>query len=293
MAKQRIKKDIHEAREAVSEIMKEGLKMMADLEIDQIIKRAKKLTPSTRQNAIKDLSNSGFSIYKDALLTSMAVVVGEALKQARSEVPKKAKVELSEWREESLILAGDFDKLPSSVKKRLKGQVDLLTQTQKNDLDKAIMLQFSSSVESTDDLDVLKYDLIEASNKYISGPAIPAGASVVTARGINEARSAFFFDKEVLEEIDAFEFKNDSPETPICEDLNGIVFSKDDPNFWRYNPPLHFNCDSYIIPILKGNLKKDDEIEKLQPSSADLEKWIQFHDGKCCSGKVFLLNIEN
>lgn len=417
MPKAPIRKDIHEARDAIKEVMITGLKDMAEREINQIMKNYRKLTPARKVDATKNISDSGLTEYKNALLTSMAVVVAAAIDQARREVPKAAKVKLAEWNEETLAL-GEFEDLPPSVRKRLKSQVNLLADTQKNDLDKSIMLQFSSSVGSTTDEKLLEFDLYEASDKYIDGPAVPAGASVVSARGVNEARSAFFFEPDVLEEIDAFEFRNDVPETPICEDLNGTIFSGNDPSWERYQPPLHFNallenqliktisgdeliqnitvgtlvkthtgnfekvtvvmtkfedkeyfeielddgkkisiteehpvltirgwvqvgnlfftdkiicingvfgissvlkkkiigqrlynfavekdqsyicngivvhnCDSYIVPILKGKLG-DRETSRLQPSSADLEKWIQFHDGKCCSGRVNLINVD-
>lgn len=288
----RVKKDIEEATKIMIEIMKEGLKNIAELEINQIMKNYRNLTKANKVKAIKDIKESGVSEYKNSLLTAMAVVVADAIESARKEVPKASKVKLAEYDEDSLKL-GEFDKLPPKVKKRLKGQIDILVQTQKADLDKAIMLQFNSSYESTNDEKLLEYDLYEASDKYIEGPAIPAGSSVVSARGINEARSAFFFEPDVLEEIDAFEFRNDEPETPICQDLNGTIFSADDPGWERYQPPLHFSCDSYIVPILKGKLG-DREIERLQPSDKDLEKWIQFHEhnNKCCSGRVGLINID-
>lgn len=290
MAKNKTRKDIHEARDVLKQIMIEGLQNIADLEIKQIMKNYRAATPSQKINATKNLKESGVAEYKNALLTAMAVIIADAIQKARQEVPTKKKVKMSEWDEEALQL-GEYDKLPTKTKKRLKSQVDILVQTQKSDIDKSIALQFSSSVGSTKDEKILEYDLFEASRKYLDGPAIPAGSSVIAARGINEGRQAYFFEDDVLKEIEAFEFKNDIPETPICEDLNGTIFLANDPGFDRYNPPLHFNCDSYILPILNGNLG-DREISKLQPSKADLEKWIQFHDGKCCSGRVHLQNVD-
>lgn len=61
---------------------------------------------------------------------------------------------------------------------------------------------------------------------------------------------------------------------------------EEDQSYFCNGVAVH-NCDSYILPILKGNLGNR-KITKLQPSKSDLEKYIQFHDGKCCSGKVHL-----
>lgn len=72
-----------------------------------------------------------------------------------------------------------------------------------------------------------------------------------------------------------YNFSVEKDESYIC---NGVV--------------VH-NCKSYIMPILKGKLG-DREIELLKPSSADLEKYIQFHEhnDKCCSGRVGIINID-
>jgi hypothetical protein len=290
MAKNKIQKDIQEATEIITEIMREGLENISDKVIQQIMKEYNKLTPSKKIDAIKAMTDTGVNEYKNTLLTAMSVIVVDAIDKARREVPKASKVKLSETND-VFIRLGDFEELPLKVKKKLKSQIDILVATQKNDIDKSIALQFSSSIDTTEDASLLEYDLYEASNKYIKGPAIPAGASVVSARGINEGRNAFFFEDETLEEIDAFEFRNDSPVSPICQDLNGTVFSAKDPTWSRYSPPIHFNCKSYIVPILKGNLGKK-EITRLQPSNSDLEKYIQFHDCKCCTGRVGLVDID-
>ena len=49
------------------------------------------------------------------------------------------------------------------------------------------------------------------------------------------------------------------------------------------------NCDSYILPVLKGNLGKR-EISPLRPSKSDLEKYIQFHSDHCIDCRVALVS---
>jgi len=289
MAKAKVKKEIVEAAALLKELMIENLTFVAESMIDQIMRNYKKLTPSKRYDSIKDLNAKGMKEYKDEMLAAMAVISAMAIENARKEIPAASKVKLSEWNESALSL-GEFEKLPPKVRNRLKSQVDLLLNTQKSDLDKVIMFQFSSSLESTDSEDIIRHDIFESAEDFILGPSIDAGAGVVAARGINEARQAFFFDDEVLEEVDAFQFVNDAPETPICDDLNGKIFAADDPEFQRYTPPLHYNCKSYIIPILKGKLG-DRKIERLKPSKADLDKYVQFSGEKCCTGRVMLYDI--
>ena len=72
-----------------------------------------------------------------------------------------------------------------------------------------------------------------------------------------------------------YNFAVDGDESYIC---NGIV--------------VH-NCKSYVLPILKGNLGER-EITKLQPSSQELEKFVQFHEGNCCcgNGRIMMIGID-
>lgn len=286
-----VKKQINQSKDELKSVMMAHLAEITESLVEQIMANYRKLIPSQRGNAIKDLTQSGVAVYKKELLSAVAIVADLALQGARKEVPKKSKIELTEW-DASLISLGEFEKLPAKMQKRLKNQVDLLIKTQKNDLDKVVMFQFTSSNESTDSESTIRYDLYESADKYLNGPSVDAGAGVMAARTVNESRQAFFFDDEVLEGIDAFKFVNDVPETPICEDLNGTIFSADDPDFQRYTPPLHYNCDSYIIPILKGNLG-DREIERLKPSSSDLDKYIQFNEHhQFCCGPLRLVDLQ-
>ena len=78
---------------------------------------------------------------------------------------------------------------------------------------------------------------------------------------INESRTAAFFDDKVLEEIESFTFVNADPQAPICKDLAGRTFRKDDPGAKMNFPPLHHNCESYISANFSG-AKKNPEIDK-------------------------------
>src|SRR5687768_9518270 len=195
MAKVNVRKQINDSKDALKEVMLAHLSEIAESLVEQIMSNYRKLTPSTRQNAIKDIKVKGMGDYKKDLLNSMAIVAGLALDGARSEVPAKSKVKLSEW-DEGEVLLGQFEKLPSKVRKRLKSQLELLTATQKNDLEKIVMFQFTSSVESTDSEETIRYDLFESAEKYLNGPSVDAGSGVLAARTVNESRQAFFFDDE-------------------------------------------------------------------------------------------------
>lgn len=258
--KPRIKQTITEATAALRKIMQENLAEIANEMIEQVMVGYRNLIPSKRLDAIKNVTPNGIMAYKAALKNAVAVIAADAIKQARREVPRARNVRLA-FDEESIQL-GEFESLPSDVQARIISQISLLTGTQISDLERAVFFQYTSSVNSTDSESLLYNDLEEAAQEYLDGNTVQGAASATGAQIINEARLAFFSDDSVEEEIDAYEFVNEDPVSEICQDLAGTVFDKDDPDLNRYWPPLHFNCKSWIRPILKGNLG-DREIEDL------------------------------
>lgn len=276
-AKNNIKKDIKDATDALRELMVESLSGIAQAMVDQVIANLKSLPDSKRFDAIKGVTAQGVNDYYDRLRNAFGVISADAFEKVRREVPKKKNVRLAEIDEESIKL-GEFDSLPPDTRSRILSQLQLLKGTQIADLEKAVYFQFQSSVDSTDSLDQIQADLEEAAGEYVDGNSVRGAASANASSIINESRLAFFLDDSVQEEIDAFEFVNGDPVSPICQDLAGTVFAKDDPNLNRYWPPLHFNCKSWISAILKGNLGNR-EITDLKPSSAKIEASIQFSEG--------------
>lgn len=277
MAKRpKIKQDIKDATEAFKIIMQENLSEIASAMIEQVMSGYRNLPESQRFNAIKDVSAKGVNAYKEKMLEAMSVVAYDSIQKARKEVPKKKDVRLTEIDEDAIQL-GEFDKLPADMQKRIKSMLNLLVGTQIGDLEKSVFFQYQSSVDSTDSEAQVKKDLEDSAAEFIGGNSINGGASAYASQVVNEARLAFFIDDEVSKEVEAFEFVNEDPVSPICNDLAGTVFSKDDPNLNRYWPPLHFNCNSWIRPILVGNLKGR-EVDELKPSNKKLEDYIQFSE---------------
>lgn len=258
MAKTNIPKMIDASKGSLKELMLENVNTLAEKMIAYVMSNYKDATDSQKVNSTKGLKDKSFGIsaYKKELLTAAAIIAGHAIDSARKEVPDKKSVELSEQNIDSLML-GEFEKLPPEIRKRLKNQIENLAETQKDDLEKVVLFQFSSSNESTDSADLIEYDLFESVDKWANGNSVDAGAGILAARTINESRQAFFFDDEVLDGIDAFVFENDDPETPICQDLVGTVFEAGDVGADRYTPPLHFNAVLHDQLISTSNGKKE------------------------------------
>lgn len=284
------KKQIKQDKIVIEELMQKHLSSISSALIKQIMTAYKNLPESKKLDAIKGLTDSGVSEYKKELIDELAKVSFSAIEQARKEVPKAKNVRLTE-KLGSVTLA-EFEKLSPELQRLLKARSDLLVGAQLNDLKKAVFFAYTNSVFSTDSETQLQFDLDEEATKYVMGPASSLGAANVTSQIVNESRNAFFFDDEVSKEIESFMFVNADPVSPICQDLNGTVFSKDDPNLDRYWPPLHHNCKSYIVPNLVGNKNPDLTQGGIKPSKASLEKFITLSEASGISLQAVLVSKE-
>jgi hypothetical protein len=147
-----------------------------------------------------------------------------------------------------------------STTQRLSAKAELLAESQVADIKKNVALQYQSSYLSTDSDDILSTDLFEALDKYVDGPVSLVGPAILALQTINEARSDA--GDEISDEVESYTFVNDDPVTAICTELDGRTFAPDDPDLARFTPPLHYNCDSYLIINLKsfnGNPEIDND----------------------------------
>ena len=274
-----ISKQIKQAKDEIRVIMMVNLALIAEGMIDQIMSNRKKLTDSRKLDAIKNVTPKGINKYKQELLAGMAVVAKMAIDQVRKEIPGGEKIKFVE--DEERLLFGEFEKLPAKIRKRITNANQLLVGTQLKDLEKVLFFQYGSSDQKDITDKQIKKELTDKAENHISGNSIAAGAQINAATIVNESRNAFFFQDDVLEQIEAFQFVNEVPHAPICIDLSrgggyGVIFAKDDPNHFKYTGPLHYNCDSWIKPIIK--LKKNQKIEEFKPQDPKSEKSIQFHE---------------
>lgn len=275
-----ISKHIREAGEALAEILRERLAEVADDLISQVITKAKRLTSANKLDAIKGLSPRGVNDYKAAVKKALSVTALHALDQVRKEIPKAKNVRLCEH--EDSIQLDEFDRLPPSIQKKIQSMQMLLTGKQLGDLQKVIEFAYAQAEEETEDLADIEQQLNDSVLSWLDSTAMDAGAELQASTIINSVRSAFYADQDVSQEIEALQFVNGDPVTEICQDLAGTIFAKDDPGADQWQPPLHWNCKSYIVPILVGKLGNR-EIEKLQPSTRRIADQKQFHEG-CSHG---------
>jgi hypothetical protein len=280
-----VRNQITDSQIILEELFKHELQPIGERMVAEIMRKARSSTPAQRIKAVKELKWPGENAYLKKIKEASAEIALDAINNARKALPKVKRSKLTDEIDSIKLddnLTTLLDQLPSDMKKKIIKNSELYVGAQLQDLEKTIQFQFASSHDTTDDMDILENDLKKAATEWISGNSITAGAGRLAATTINDCRNAFFFEPDVLDQIAAFEFVNGDPVTQICQDLAGTVFAKDDPNMFRYTPPLHWNCKSSIEPIPVGELGSQ-KIQDLQKVAGKSDGTIQFseHSAHC------------
>lgn len=281
LKKSRARAQIIEASSTLKQVMQDGLAVTSAGIIDQVMRNYRNSTDSQRFNATKGITVTAANEYKASVLDAFSVIAADAITQARKEVPSKKNVRLADE-----IKLSDFDSLPAGLRNKILALAQQLTGKQLADLQSYIFFQYQNSIDSTDDEGILEADLEAAAQDYIESSGLSAGASTMASRLVNDSRDYFFSDDQVAPEIVAYQFVNGDPVTEICQELAGTVFPSDQPDWERYQPPLHWNCKSVIIPVIGTKLDDylsrsgQDGLEDIGSSKSS--KWfddrIQFHE---------------
>lgn len=261
--------------EGVGDLMRSSLTAIKDKLIADLLKAWESLPESSKADATRQVEVGGVTKYRTSLQSAMTALSIKSLNQVVEE-NKKIKTTKFDLRfaDPLAIQDGfkisDFKRLPKHVKKGLQAQADLLARAQAADLEKAVKFQYANSITSTDSIRTLGQDLEEIALKEI---AKVEGVALTTAsKLVNETRHFFFFDDDVLEQLESFTFRNPDPVTQICNDLVDRVFTKTDNEALRYEPPLHWNCKSYLEANAEGSgafaKAKEDKMAGLYPSKA-------------------------
>lgn len=270
LAEKTAKHLISSGSDLIKECFQKNLTVMGARLIADLMKAARGLSSANKLAAIKKVDVVGLGNYRTELTAVVSKVARMGIDSARKDVPKARNVKFDE---------AYYDDLPPEIQKIVDAQIELLIGTQESDLKKAVLFQYNSSAPSTDSEDMIAADLNDALEKYVDGVSVDTGATITSAEIVNKSRMSFFEQPDVADQIDAFQFVNGDPVSPICKDLAGRIFDINDPINARYMAPLHHNCKSYIMPILAGNLGNK-EITNLVPSNSSLEKYITLSEAK-------------
>ena len=166
--------------------------------------------------------------------------------------------------------------MPASLREKLKNRIRIQIETQQQDIEKQLMLQYMNSIDSTDSIAQIKKDLIDKKDSTLTSAMFEAGAAALASETVTSA---------ILDTLDdqveswTFIAELDSKTSAICEALNMRTFSHDDPDIERFRPPLHFNCRSVLVPN-KKEWKGNPEITKGELSLT--RKQLESVKFSCC-----------
>ena len=167
--------------------------------------------------------------------------------------------------------------IPTSVRKRVEKQSELFTDSIIADYKKDVMFIYDQNWQlKKKEVETL---LDQGYLTFISAKKIENGIESQTSQVVNENRVAVFTSPEAQEAGLVFEFwnPNDNSSTPLCRFLNGTLFYSDDPYFDYFICPLHYNCRSTFIPLLKiPNGKEVTGLPSPDSLPADAKKYLQF-----------------
>lgn len=177
----------------------------------------------------------------------------------------------------SLIFA---DYLSFEQKQKIDAKAQVLSDTQKQDTIKPIDFQYQSSLDYADD-DQLEKDMMDAADKYTDGSAIDAASDVQASKSTNDALldAANEWSDETGDSIVSYTFVaiDDDVTTELCSELNDHTFDANDPEVFKYSPPLHFNCRSYM-QVNTASMKDNPEISPPVKLSKKAQGQLQFSE---------------
>ncbi len=234
-------------KERVKTLMQSQLSVMYASLKDVLRKKYKAASGTDKILAAKGVVTPGLQAYKSALRDALTPVAEQSLAWARKQVPVKRNVKLA-----------GYDALPPAIRKLIDVQSSLVAETQAADLEKVTFFQFTSTASSSDSIDMILSDVDEKVLPMIDGStaegmSVDAAAGDAVAHVTQSSALSFFFDEDVLDGIESFTFTNEDPISECCQALAGTTFAVGDPDLDQYQPPLHHNCKSRLVPNLKGD----------------------------------------
>lgn len=265
---EKYRKNFNKQKDNTKELMQKHLREMYQGLRKQIENKYNAASDADKIKVALNVVAPGVNAYREELKAEIAKVAWDAIQSARKAVPSKKNIKLIE-RVDSVKLADNFgyyDALPAAVKKLVLTQAELLATTQASDIEKTVLFQYATSAGAELPLPEILNDMDERIDGLLSsgvgaGMNLEAAAANVISQAYNQARLEFFFEPEVLEEIESFTFVNEDPVSDICKELNGTTFDVGDPDLSKFQPPLHHNCKSRYVPNLKA-VKGNPEIDR-------------------------------
>jgi hypothetical protein len=269
-----LKNNMTKWQESYKDYMSISLTEMVDNALKSFENKLKKTDKKKWNSLALDYKIPQTPLYSKGLRDLMAEQSAGAIKQAKSEAPASAKINLSEE---------DYKGLPKELKTFISVESLNLTKAQISKLETSAVFMFTGSLDENPTLEKIIDDMKMQQVKIIQGQTVGLAAANTSTKVENRTRFEYFHSPEVFNEIYAFEFMNSDPKSAICKDLKGRIFRKEDQTSQQFLPPLHHNCKSFIAAIYEP--VETGKVTNLVPSKSSLLKEITLSDvDKPCGG---------
>ena len=230
--------------EKLAKFSRASLQLIAD-EFSKTIRRQLN-KGSTDAQGLKDLKINNIGAYKKKLGQKLSGIASQAWKNALKN--SKGKIKLSE------ISPSD---LPTQVLTSfIINQSDTMIDKQLNDIRDLSIL--TANTEAAKGLSVDNNIAIvdKKMDDYINNQnIIEGGLALAVIQAMNYGEMEYY--RSIESDLWGYRFANDVPETQICKSLVGKVYPVNSSELDLIQPPLHFRCDSFLVPIYKSEAKPD------------------------------------
>ena len=145
-----------------------------------------------------------------------------------------------------------------------------MTEKQVNDMREVAIL--TANTNATKGLPINNnMAMVEAKlDAYISNAnVIDGGNELAIVQSMNYGEMQYY--KSIENDLWGYRFANDLPETDICKSSVGKTYAVGSSELDIMQPPLHYRCDSFLVPIYKSEESKP-QIDNYVPAPSILKQ---------------------
>jgi len=244
--------------EKLSKFSKASLQLIAD-EFSKSVRRQLN-KGAVEAQGLKDLQINNVGAYKKRLGQKLAGISSQAWKNAFKNSSKKIKL--------SEIKPSD---LPTNVLTSfVVNLADIMAEKQINDMREVAIL--TANTNATKGLPINNnMAMVEAKlDAYISNAnVIDGGNELAIVQSMNYGEMQYY--KSIENDLWGYRFANDLPETDICKSSVGKTYAVGSSELDIMQPPLHYRCDSFLVPIYKSEESKP-QLDNYVPAPSILKQ---------------------
>lgn len=223
------------------------------------VARLMKKHSNNKKQIVKELTVS-YSSYEKALASQMSRLAVDAAYTAKQELAKQVTLADS-----IASIKKDLKFLPKNTSDSLLLQATTQSAKHAKAMEDTIAFEIMNGLDADLGDNQVLYNIEQSLDGYIEGPAVKSAGRTIVSQTYNRGRDGFFFKKENLEKIQAFQYSAvvDSATSDICLSLDKQIFKVEDESSLSYRPPNHHGCRSILVPI--GTAEAKPKVTGLSP----------------------------